>query len=141
MREAAPLLLKTAAEDDLFLRSASLESLRQLEQPTAVSLAVDSLPASETQLAALAYLADFGTARQLDAVANVAATNRSVEVLAAVGRVFASWLKKGQIPAADQRRSSGRPLLKHHGDTGVAEQQPTGDQSPRGTQSAAAAAG
>ena len=117
VREAAPLLLKTAAEDDLFLRSASLESLRQLEQPTAVSLAVDSLPASETQLAALAYLADFGTARQLDAVANVAATNRSVEVLAAVGRVFASWLEKGQVPAADQQRI-GSAIARLHGDSG-----------------------
>ena len=117
VREAAPLLLKTAATDDLFLRSASLESLRQLEQPTAVSLAVDSLPTSETQLAALAYLADFGTARQLDAVANVAATNRSVELLAAVGRVFASWLENGQVSAADQQRI-GRAIARLHGDSG-----------------------
>ena len=114
---AAPLLLKMAATDDLLLRSVCLDSLRQLKQPTAVSLAVESLAASETQLAALAYLADFGTALQLDAVDNVAATNRSVEVLSAVGRVFASWLGNRPIAAAEQQRI-GDAIARLHGDTG-----------------------
>jgi len=117
VRAAAPLLLKSAADDDLLLRRASFESLRQLKDPGAVSLAVDSLPASETQLAALNYLGDFGTVLQLDAVANVAKTNRSIDVLAAVAGVLAKWLDNQQTPLED-RQQIHRTLARLNGDSG-----------------------
>jgi putative heme-binding domain-containing protein len=117
IRDAAPYLLKSAADDDLLLRRASLESLWLLEEPEAVSLAVDSLSESQTQLAALNYLGDFGTARQLDAVAHVAATNRSADVLAAVASVLARWLENQQTPLAD-RRQINSALARLHAESG-----------------------
>ncbi|MAD80030.1 MAG: hypothetical protein CMJ50_04195 [Planctomycetaceae bacterium] len=117
VRNAAPLLLKSAADADPELRRVSLESLRQLKDPGAVSLAVDGLPESETQLASLNYLGDFGTARQLDAVANVAATNRSIEVLAAVAGVLGGWLENEQTSLADRKRIHSA-LARLHGDSG-----------------------
>jgi putative membrane-bound dehydrogenase-like protein len=119
VRDAAPLLLKTAASNDLVLRRVSLESLVRLKEPGAVSLAVDSLPQTETQLAALNYLRDFGTARELDAVAMVAATNRSVDVLVSVGGVLAAWLENQGSTAVDRERIH-RALARLHGDSGNA---------------------
>jgi len=112
----APLLM-TAGGDDSELRRASLESLHQLNEPSAVSLAVDALERPETQLAALSYLADFGGPPQLGPVSEIAATNRSIEVLTAVVRVLSSW-RENQQSGSQNRPMIDKALAELQGDSG-----------------------
>ena len=119
VRSAAASLLKSAADSDLELRRASLISLRQLNEPKAVSMAVEALFQSETQLAGLNYLAEFGSPLQISPVTKVAATSRSVDVLTAVVRVLANWREQAastnrtaiERALADVQGASGLPLL------------------------------
>ena len=117
VRNAVALLLKTADDDDAELRRASLVSLHQLNESGAVPLSVSALEGSETQLAALNYLADFGSVHQLGPVSEVAATNRSVEVLTAVARVLSSWQENPQAGWKD-RRIIQNTLAEVQGDSG-----------------------
>jgi len=119
VHNAVELLLKTADDDDAELRRASLESLHQLNESGAVLFAVNALERPETRLAALNYLADFGSVQQLEPVSEVAATNRSVEVLTVVVRVLFSW-KENQQAGPKDRLIINKELAELQGDCGIA---------------------
>lgn len=122
IREAAPTLLKSAGENDPVLRRASLNSLRQLKEPGAVLQATDALGHPETQLAALKYLAEFGTVAQLPAVSKVAETNRASELLAAVGTTLSNWLVTEKLDPEKintERQRIHSAIASLHGDSGT----------------------
>jgi putative heme-binding domain-containing protein len=87
----AERLLATAGDEDRALRQASLESLRRLKDTRAVQLAVAAIDHPDTQLAALAYLRDFGGPEQLDVVAKVARSERSIEGTTAIVDSLSQW--------------------------------------------------
>ena len=91
IKDAADRLLHLAADDDRETCRASLNALRELDQPGAVRQAVVALSHAETQLAAIAYLADHGGPDQLDALTTTANANRSIEVLTGVVRAISRW--------------------------------------------------
>lgn len=88
---ASDRLLPLAADDDRETCRASLNALRELGHPNAVQQAVAALHHAETQLAAIAYLADHGGPDQLDVLTTTANTNRSIEVLTKVVRTISRW--------------------------------------------------
>jgi HEAT repeat protein len=101
IKSAAAELLNLAQSADGALRRASLDSLRALKEPRAVPLAAAALSHRETQLAALACLAELGGPSQLKDVIELAARDPSAEVLTAVIRLLTRW--SGVVPAEKAR--------------------------------------
>jgi len=114
-RSAGPTLLKLAKDADPLMRRASLDSLRLFKEPRAVPLAVAALDDPETQLTALAYLADLGGPGQLSAVTEVAKRNPSAEVLPLVLSMVTAW---GERPGV-KRSDFDRAVADLHGVSGV----------------------
>lgn len=117
VKSATAPLINLASDNDPAVRSASLESLRLLREPSAVPAAVAGLQQTASHLAALDYLAAFGGPAQLDDVLSVAATNRSMEVLTRAVRAFDSWESKSS--AQPQRNELQAAIAKVQGDSGV----------------------
>jgi putative heme-binding domain-containing protein len=118
LKQAAEPLLQLAGDADAGVRRASLDALRQLHEPRAVPLAAAALDDRETQLAALACLADVGGPEQAAAVAALARRAPPTDVLAGAVRLLAAWA--GRAGAAPATRSElERIIAEVHGATGA----------------------
>lgn len=106
-------LLKLARDADAAVRSASLASLRRLKDARAVSPAVAALDDQQTQEAALQYLAEFGSVAQAKAVADVARSHPSAEVLPLALRMLTRWGRQAD------RLDLDRTVASIQGDSGV----------------------
>jgi putative membrane-bound dehydrogenase-like protein len=116
--QAAEPLLKLAGDADAGVRRASLDALQQLREPRAVAPAVAALDDRETQLTALACLAEVGGPEQAAAVAALARRAPPTDVLAGAVRLLAAWA--GRAGAATAKRGElERILAKVHGATGA----------------------
>jgi len=115
---AADRLLDGAAGSDLLLRETSLKALQQLQDPRAVPSAVAALDAPESQLAALSYLASFGTLQHLGAVRATAEKSRSIDVLAAAATALRQWRERSSDMGQD-RRSVAEAIARIQGSSGV----------------------
>jgi putative heme-binding domain-containing protein len=118
VNESAGVLLDLALESDPATRSASLISLRQLQEPTAVAAASAALAHPASQLAALDYLAEFGEPQQIDAVAAVAASSRSADVLNSSVRALANWETR-EANNFRWHHAARLAIAKIQGDSGV----------------------
>jgi putative heme-binding domain-containing protein len=116
--QAAELLLKLAGDADAGVRRASLEALHQLREPRAVLPAVAALDDRETQLTALACLAEIGGPEQAAAVVALAHRAPPTDVLAGAVRLLAAWAGRAGAATA-QRRELERILAEVHGATGA----------------------
>jgi putative heme-binding domain-containing protein len=113
--DALSSLLRDA---DPALRGACLESLHKLGNPTAVAAALGALDHPATQLAAIDYLADFGTPEQAGALVAVASRSRRIDVLTGVIRALAGW--EARQPAdSPHRRELARAVAEVQGQSGV----------------------
>jgi putative heme-binding domain-containing protein len=111
------LLLDFAAGSDRALITASLDSLRQLQECGAVASATDALSHRETQSAAMDYLKAFGTLDQINDVVQAAAQNpasdfqsKTVRTLTALRQRFADSGGRTQTAIAAVHGHSGQPL-------------------------------
>jgi putative membrane-bound dehydrogenase-like protein len=117
-REAIEPLLKLAAHDETDVRRASLDSLRLLQEPRAVPLAVAALGDRQLELPALQCLLDLGGPEQATAVAAVAKQNPSAEVLSIAIRALTTWRDRGGLTAA-QQLNLDQAVAEIHGTGGV----------------------
>jgi putative heme-binding domain-containing protein len=97
-------LLELAGGSDIELRSICLDSLRQLGDARAMSLAAASLEQPAVQRAALDYLAQWDGIEHAAAVARLAAQVRSHEIVAAAIAALASWESRASTDSAARRR-------------------------------------
>ncbi len=115
---AAERLLALASAADRPLRRAALVSLRQLGVAGAVSQAVAALDGSQTQSAALSYLASHGGPMQLGDVIAVTETNRSMDILMGAVGALTQW--QGREPQRSPlRRKLEQAVARVQGDIGV----------------------
>lgn len=117
IQNAAALLIKSADVEDAELCRASLHSLRQLNVSGAVDQAEKALNRSETQLAAINYLADYGNVTHVSSISKIVTTNRSFEVLTAVVRALANWKNKYH-PGSTERDLIRTTLARVQSDSG-----------------------
>ncbi len=114
---ATDRLLELAKDNEPRIRAASINSLRQLGCPRAVSHAVSALAHVDTQLAGLEYLREFGGPDELEAVVALCRSNRSAEQLTAAVRAVTAW--QDRLPAMSPRRDElVRAIAAIHGDSG-----------------------
>jgi putative membrane-bound dehydrogenase-like protein len=106
-----------AAKSDREVCRRSLESLLALKDGQAVPQAVAALKHSETQLAALAYLAEFADAKQTAAILKLAETSRSTDVTLAIVRALSRWRKAAKTPAV--HRELDEAIATVHFNSGV----------------------
>ncbi|MGD9856637.1 MAG: HEAT repeat domain-containing protein, partial [Planctomycetaceae bacterium] len=118
VQASADRLLELANDADRPLRSASLRSLGELQDPRAVFSAVDALNHPECQAAALTYLAQQGDVRQRDAVFTAAASSREVGVLAAAVNALITWQGKVE-PQSDDWNAIERTIAGIQAASGV----------------------
>jgi putative membrane-bound dehydrogenase-like protein len=111
-REAIEPLLKLSPS------APTLDALRRLKEPRAVPLALGSLKDRETVLAALACLAELGSADHAETVVSLAASERSLEVLQAAVAALSAWKDTAAIARVHgstglllQWTADDRPLL------------------------------
>lgn len=97
-------LLELAGGPDAELRSMCFDSLRQLRDPRATSVAIANLEQPQAQRAAIDYLAEWEATEQAEAVAKVAAQSRSHEIVAAAVAALAGWESKQSNESPDRRR-------------------------------------
>jgi putative heme-binding domain-containing protein len=93
-KDGAESLLSLAAGDDREIVQASLTALRRLRDARAVEVATRALEHSDTQLAAVAYLKEFGQPAQIADLTQAAATNLSFEFQREVARTLTAWEQK-----------------------------------------------
>jgi putative membrane-bound dehydrogenase-like protein len=116
-RRAIEPLLNLAADSDPSVRAASLDSLRLLNEPRGVSLAVAGLDDRETESIALRFLHDLGGPEQAGAVAELAKRNPSLEVLTAAVQALTTWRERpGTMPS--QQRNLDRAVAEIQGSSG-----------------------
>jgi HEAT repeat protein len=102
-------------DPDRGVRRTSLDSLRRLRDPRVVPVTVAALTDRETQLPALACIAELGGPSQADAVADLAKQSPTAEVLPLAVRILTDW-----------GREPGRPTAERLGlDRAVAPRRPT----------------
>jgi putative membrane-bound dehydrogenase-like protein len=118
LRPAAERLLKLARDPDAVVRRSSLEALRLLREPRALSVAVAALQDQETALPALACVGDLGGPEQAQAVAELAQQRPAADVLAAAGKVLTAWAARDGLSAAG-RQQVEQALAELHGGSGV----------------------
>ena len=116
--KAKDRLLELTRHSNPSVRAASLTSLRQLKNPDAVDRAVDALNHSQTQLAALKYLQEFGGPEHAQAIASVARSSHSRE------NVFTAITSLARWDANLDKRSKQHAMIQSaigeiHGATGV----------------------
>ncbi len=113
-KDAAESLLMLATGDDRAVVEASLNSLRRLRDGRAAAAATSALDQNDTQLAAIAYLRDFGQPTAMERVVDTAKTNLSFEVQREVARTLTVWDQK--FP--DARPQIRTALASVHGQSG-----------------------
>jgi len=102
---AVELLRTLVLSDDRELSRLSLVSLKELQDPKAVSQAIGALQHEATQLAAISYLEEFGDAGQLELLTKLAESNRSIDLVTGVVRAVARWQSRNK-----QDSDAGRAL-------------------------------
>jgi putative heme-binding domain-containing protein len=118
LRPATDQLLKLARDPDAGVRRSSLEALRLLREPRALSVAVAALTDTETATKALECVGEMGGPAQAGAVADLAQRRPSAEVLAAAGKILAGWAARKDL-SAEGRQQIERALAEIHGGSGV----------------------
>ncbi len=91
LRPAADALLKLARDPNSGVRRASLESLRLFKEPRVVEAALPALADADTQLAALACIAELGGPEQAKALIDFAKQHPSADVLPLVLKALTKW--------------------------------------------------
>jgi putative heme-binding domain-containing protein len=117
-KESIAALSLLSRDADPAVRGASLESLRQLGDPTAVTAALGALDHPTTQLAAIDYLAAFGSPEQAGALVAVASRSRRIDVLTGVVRALAGWEAR-QPAGSPHGRELARAVAEVQGQSGV----------------------
>lgn len=112
--EMTDSLLDFAHGSDPTLITASLDSLRQLQDSRAVAVAADALARRETQSAAMDYLKVFGTPDQIDRVVHAAARNPSSGFQSQAVRTLVSWQKQFAV----SRETTVSAIATLHGISG-----------------------
>jgi putative membrane-bound dehydrogenase-like protein len=118
VRSAADPLLSLVRDADPVLRRASLDSLRLLREPRAVSAAVAALRDRETEAVALRCLEELGGPDQVEEVIAVATRNPTTEVLHQVVRMLTAWGRQDGLPPA-RRLDLDRAVAGVQGASGV----------------------
>jgi len=118
LRTAADRLIDIARDPDPGVRSACLLSLCRLRDSRAVPLAVTALADRETQLPALACLAELGGPIQGEAVADLAKRSPTAEILPYSLRILTTWSRDPSLAPA-QRRALDRVVADVQGATGL----------------------
>jgi putative membrane-bound dehydrogenase-like protein len=118
VKDSIDALSSLSRDADPAVRGASLESLKKLGDPTAVTAALGALDHPTTQLAAIDYLAEFGTPEQAGALLAIASRSRRIDVLTGVVRALAGW--EARQPAdSPHRRDLARAVAEVQGQSGV----------------------
>jgi putative heme-binding domain-containing protein len=117
-RQAIEPLLKLAADGDPAVRRASLDSLRRLQEPRVVPLAVAALSDRQLEIKALECLRELGGPAQAPAVTEWAKHNPSTEILVAAVRVLTAWRDRKGLPEVEQAALE-RAVAAVHGATGI----------------------
>lgn len=107
-------LLGFTRGSDRTLITASLDSLRKLQDNRAVSVALNALDYQETQSAAIEYLTVFGTPDQIDFIVEAAARNPAYEIQSKVVQALSTW----QTHFADARERIQTAISIVHGNSG-----------------------
>src|SRR5438093_45360 len=81
---------------------AGLDSLRLLRDPRALPLAVGALADRETQLPALACIAELGGPAQGEAVADLAERSPTAEILPLAARILSDWGRRPALSPAER---------------------------------------
>jgi putative membrane-bound dehydrogenase-like protein len=118
VKEATPALMKLSHDDEPTVRSASLDALRRLREPSAIDAALTALEHPTTQFAAIEYLGAFGAPEHTAAVTTSAASQRSMDVLSAVARALTNWERR-ESPASPRRAELLTALANVQGQCGV----------------------
>ncbi len=116
IQAASASLVSLARDANPAVRRASLDSLRLLNEPSVVPLAVAALRDRETQLIALECLRDRGALPQLKPVVELALRDPSAAVLSSAVRVLTKWHQ--DQPTAEQGELD-RAVAQLQGATGV----------------------
>jgi hypothetical protein len=101
IQSARDSLLKIAQGAEADLRRASLDALRLLKEPRAVTLAVAALNDRDTQVAALRCLGELGGPSQIKAVLELGLRDPSAEVLPQIVHFLTTW--SDGLPRAEQQ--------------------------------------
>jgi putative membrane-bound dehydrogenase-like protein len=104
---AADRVLELARDSEPSLRRTCLVALGQLRDGRAVELAAESLSQRDALVAALQYLAEFGSADQRSAVMHVAESTRDAEVYATIVRMLSSWQKRVPVDSNENKSIVG----------------------------------
>jgi putative heme-binding domain-containing protein len=107
-------LLEFTRGRDRTLITASLDSLRKLQDNRAVNVALSALDHQETQAAAIEYLTAFGTPDQIDVVVEAAARNPASDIQSKAVRALSTW----QTHFADARERTQAAISTVHGNSG-----------------------
>jgi putative heme-binding domain-containing protein len=118
LKAAAGPLLELVRDTDAGVRRASLDSLRAMRDPRALPLAVAALADRETQLPALAYVAESGGPAQGGAVAELARRSPTAEVLPLAARILTEWGRRPDLSPAE-RLALDRAVADVQGATGL----------------------
>jgi hypothetical protein len=105
-------------DPDRGVRRTSLDSLRRLRDPRVVPVAVAALTDRETQLPALACIAELGGPSQADAVADPAKRSPTAEVLPLAVRILTDWGREPGRPTAE-RLGLDRAVANVQGEAGL----------------------
>src|SRR5262249_27523545 len=108
-------LIKLGTDADADVRRSSLEALRRLREPRAVSAAVTALGDSATAVTALVCLGELGGPEHAQAIVKLAARQPAADVLAAAGQAFGSWALRTGVDRQDVYRA----FADLHGGAGV----------------------
>lgn len=96
---AAPRLVQTAADRDVAVRAASLESLVTLKHPGALASARRALDDEHSVLAGLRYLGEFGVQKDVATIGQLGRRYRSIPVQLAVLTTLDQWQQRGAVRA------------------------------------------
>jgi putative membrane-bound dehydrogenase-like protein len=115
---ATNALLKLATDSDATVRSASLDSLRLLREPRALTPAVAAMHDSQTQLAALACIGEFGSPEHTRLIADATRRNPSAEMIHRAVSIITRWGKSDDL-SVENRIELDRAVAELQGTTGV----------------------
>jgi putative membrane-bound dehydrogenase-like protein len=118
LRSTSGVLLGLARDPDPAIRRASLDSLRRVREPRSVPLAVAALADRETQVPALACIAELGGPAQREAVADLAKRSPTAEVLPLAMRILDDWGRRPDLSPAE-RIGLERAVADVQGATGL----------------------
>jgi putative membrane-bound dehydrogenase-like protein len=117
LKRAADPLIALASDRDPAMRRACLDSLRRLQEPRIVPLAVTMLADPETRSEALACVAELGSPAQGRALADLAKRTPTAPVLPLVVRTLTGWSRRTNLAA--ERLDLDRAVAEIQGATGL----------------------